>query len=338
MGRDPGVEGRMGAPEGVRRMPGGGGIGRPVALSGRPGGGGIGRPVALSGGRRGVGVSPSPVGRWVGRMVVGPSGVTVRTGGALGAAAARERTKRGAASSLGAALSVGGTSLTGAGTASTGLGVGTGAGVTSTTRLGAGAGALDSASARGRAALGAFAGSAGGVSRRSPSASTRRRIRSAWASSMDADGLEAPMPNFWAIVSNSLLVSPSSLESSCTRIFFSAKTIPHVACVVCARTATYSFTTTPAFGPSATSALSAVTSVSPTGARSARVSGPTARRSRHGPSAQNHAPRPSPRPTYHCPSERPTRTNAPSSRLARQTTQVRTGATRPPLPRTRSRW
>ena len=98
MGRDPGVEGRMGAPAGGRRMPGGGGIGRPEGLSGRPGGGGIGRPVALSGGRRGGAASPSPVGRWVGRIVVGPSGVTVRAGGALGAVVALERTTRGAAS------------------------------------------------------------------------------------------------------------------------------------------------------------------------------------------------------------------------------------------------
>jgi hypothetical protein len=34
------------------------------------------------------------------------------------------------------------------------------------------------------------------------------------------------MPSFWASVSNSLLVRPSSLESSCTRIFFWAKTFP----------------------------------------------------------------------------------------------------------------
>jgi len=75
-------------------------------------------------------------------------------------------------------------------------------------------------------ALAAFAASSGWTSRRSPSASARRRIRSAWASSIDAEGLEAPMPSFWASVSSSLLVRPSSLESSCTRIFFWAKTFP----------------------------------------------------------------------------------------------------------------
>jgi hypothetical protein len=37
---------------------------------------------------------------------------------------------------------------------------------------------------------------------------------------MEADGLDAPMPSVWASASNSLLVRPSSFESSCTRIFF----------------------------------------------------------------------------------------------------------------------
>ena len=76
------------------------------------------------------------------------------------------------------------------------------------------------------AVLGALAAASGCTSRRSPSASARRRMRSAWASSMDAEGLEAPIPSFWARPSNSLLVRPSSLESSCTRIFFCAKTFP----------------------------------------------------------------------------------------------------------------
>src|SRR5580692_6894345 len=73
-----------------RRTPGGGGIGRPVALMGRPGGGGIGRPVALSGGRLAPSPSPAPP-RWVGRIVVGPSGETVRVGTGFGGAT-RERT------------------------------------------------------------------------------------------------------------------------------------------------------------------------------------------------------------------------------------------------------
>jgi hypothetical protein len=93
----------------------------------------------------------------------------------------------------------------------------------------AGAGAASAAAAGAFVALVAlvtFSASAG-TSRRSPSASARRRMRSAWASSIDAEGLEAPMPSFWASASNSLLVSPSSLESSCTRIFFGAKTFPY---------------------------------------------------------------------------------------------------------------
>lgn len=69
-------------------------------------------------------------------------------------------------------------------------------------------------------------GSSGATDRRSPSASALRRMRSAWASSIEADGLDAPIPNVWASASNSLLVKPSSLESSCTRIFFCAKTFP----------------------------------------------------------------------------------------------------------------
>jgi hypothetical protein len=74
--------------------------------------------------------------------------------------------------------------------------------------------------------LAALVASSGWTWRRRPSASARRRMRSAWASSIEAEGLEAPMPSFWASASNSLLVIPSSLESSCTRIFFCAKTFP----------------------------------------------------------------------------------------------------------------
>jgi hypothetical protein len=99
------------------------------------------------------------------------------------------------------------------------------------TRAGRAAGAGAASTGAGLAfvalvALVAFSASAG-TSRRRPSASARRRMRSAWASSIDAEGLEAPMPSFWASASNSLLVSPSSLESSCTRIFFGAKTFPY---------------------------------------------------------------------------------------------------------------
>lgn len=231
MGRGPpGPDGRpLGAPIG-RRAPGGGGIGRPVALIGRPGGGGIGRPVELSGGRV-DGEPPSPASpeteRCVGRMVVGPLGDAMRVGAGF-TIGARLRTTLGSATTGAAGVS-------GAGASRVAVLVSTGC-VTRLTR--AGAAATTSGSATSTAAffvpvvlvafvaLAAFAASSGWTSRRRPSASARRRIRSAWASSMDAEGLEAPMPSFWASVSSSLLVRPSSLESSCTRIFFWAKTFP----------------------------------------------------------------------------------------------------------------
>ena len=230
IGRDPAAPGaRLVEPGMGRRAPGGGGIGRPVALSGRPGGGGIGRPVALSGGRIGAPPSPpSPVGRCVGRIVVGPSGDTVLVGTGFGAAA-RLRTTFGPAGSTGAD---GTSTLTSAGFASTpgvspaGAGAGAlGAFATLVARTDA-TGAASLATSAAFASFSGLAAGSGSTTRRSPSASARRRMRSACASSMDADGLEAPMPSFWASASNSLLVSPSSFESSCTRIFFCAKTFP----------------------------------------------------------------------------------------------------------------
>src|ERR1700677_1521560 len=98
MGRGPLEGAPRFAPVGMgRRAPGGGGIGRPVELKGRPGGGGIGRPDALSGGR----LEPSPPAgppRGVGRMVVGPSGETLRVGAGF-TGIARERTTLGALTS-----------------------------------------------------------------------------------------------------------------------------------------------------------------------------------------------------------------------------------------------
>ena len=231
----PGADGRVPGANG-RRAPGGGGIGRPVALIGRPGGGGIGRPVELSGGRV-EGVPPSPASpdteRWVGRMVVGPLGEAVRVGtgftiGArlrttLGSAAAGARGASSTGCVVGAAVSAGlVTRLTRTGGASTT----SGAAATAAAFLVPVAFVAFTA----LVALAALAASSGCTSRRSPSASARRRIRSAWASSIDAEGLEAPMPSFWASVSSSLLVRPSSLESSCTRIFFWAKTFPCFSC------------------------------------------------------------------------------------------------------------
>ena len=67
----------------------------------------------------------------------------------------------------------------------------------------------------------AFAGlaSSGCSGRISPSRSARRRTRSAWASSMLEEWLLTPIPRATQRSSVSLLVSPSSLASSWTRIF-----------------------------------------------------------------------------------------------------------------------
>jgi hypothetical protein len=228
MGRDPPAPGARLVEPGIgRRAPGGGGMGRPVALSGRPGGGGMGRPVALSGGRvEGAPPSPPPsLGRCVGRIVVGPSGDAVRVGTGF-TTAARLRTTFGplvSASGAGAGAALTSTDATFEldDTAATGA-VSLVAFATLDTRTGASAAGALTASTT----FAAFGASSGSTTRRSPSASARRRIRSAWASSMDAEGLDAPMPSFWASASNSLLVRPSSFESSCTRIFFCAKTFP----------------------------------------------------------------------------------------------------------------
>jgi hypothetical protein len=158
-------------------------------------------------------------------MVVGPSGEAVRVGTGLGTAA-RLRTTLGPGASTGATggastlTSSGFTSMLGASTAGA-----TGA-LGGFTTLVVRTDASGVASLVASGALAGFAASPGSTTRRSPSASARRRMRSACASSMDADGLDAPMPSFWASASNSLLVSPSSFESSCTRIFFCAKTFP----------------------------------------------------------------------------------------------------------------
>lgn len=244
IGRGP-LEGPRPVPLGIgRRTPGGGGMGRPVALKGRPGGGGMGRPLELSGGRW----LPSPLAppRGVGRIVVGPSGETVRVGVGLGGTT-RDRTTLGplgAGSVAGASVVAVAESFNCAGAwATTGCaatGAGAGAGVL-VTRAGRGACSIGAAGGASTVAFAAFVAfvalsalaASAGTSRRNPSASARRRMRSACASSIDADGLEAPIPSFWASASNSLLVNPSSFESSCTRIFFGAKTFlyfvsPHV--------------------------------------------------------------------------------------------------------------
>lgn len=232
MGREPVAPGaRLGPPGDIgRRAPGGGGIGRPEELRGRPGGGGIGRPEELRGGRVEAPPSPSPPApRWVGRIVVGPSGDAARVGVGFGTAARLRTTlgASGAGSATTAASIAGGVALAAGGAMTRDARGGLEASIGAGAGAGTGAGAWVAAVAlTAFTVLAALVASSGWTSRRRPSASARRRMRSAWASSIEAEGLEAPMPSFWASASNSLLVIPSSLESSCTRIFFCAKTFP----------------------------------------------------------------------------------------------------------------
>ena len=217
---------------GVRR-PGGGGMGLPDWLSGRPGGGGMGLPDWLSG-RGGAGAPAGGAGGALGADAVGAAG-GMGVAGRSGAAGA------GAGTALGACgAGVAGASATGAsGAGGVGRGVGRGAAgagwrVEVITRRGAaasedasGAGAGAGAASTGASAcflaavfLGAGSGSSGWTSRRRPSASALRRTRSAWASSIDEEWLFTPIPNAIERSSASLLVIPSSLASSWTRIFF----------------------------------------------------------------------------------------------------------------------
>jgi hypothetical protein len=137
---------------------------------GRPGGGGMGRPVNEDTGGRGRESPESPgagVEGRLGRIVVGPSGEGRGGATGFGGGPTRgERTVRVVDSSLGR----------GELSAVTGDGAGVGG------LSGAGSGFAE-----------VFTSCA--PARRSPSASALRRMRSAWASSMDAEGLEAPIPS-----------------------------------------------------------------------------------------------------------------------------------------------
>jgi hypothetical protein len=215
----------------------------------------------------------------VGRIVVGPSGDALRVGAGF-TMGARLRTTLGAGSATGAGAAA---TVASAGASENGEGDWTAVSVglvTRLTRAGAAGSAFSLAGAAfvaagvfvALAALAALAASSGCTSRRSPSASARRRMRSAWASSIDAEGLDAPMPSVWASVSSSLLVRPSSFESSCTRIFFWAKTFP---CFSCRRFRGHSYLFfhnhrqgRPRFR---SNARISTTSLSPAGARSARA-------------------------------------------------------------------
>ncbi len=195
-GRGPPVRGPLGPPGRLDGPPGRapGAPGAPAPAGRRiPGGGGIGRPLALVGGMGRDGASPaSPAGRWLGRMVWGPPGAGARGATGFGGTTVRVRTVRGSdepsTTGVASAGAAGAASATGAGVGATGAGVGA-------TGAGAGAGAATSTAASSAALALALArlfdGSSGCTSRRRPSVSARRRIRSAWASSMDAEELEA---------------------------------------------------------------------------------------------------------------------------------------------------
>jgi hypothetical protein len=142
----------------------------------------------------------------VGRIVVGPSGETVRVGTGFGGATRERTTLVALAAGAVAASEATGTGAASAGAASAGAAAAgaaaagaAGGGVTLAVRTGASsAGAVGAAGVVAFAALVAFVAfsDSAGTSRRSPSASARRRMRSACASSIDADGLEAPIPSF----------------------------------------------------------------------------------------------------------------------------------------------
>src|SRR5258706_11992456 len=210
----------MGRPEGDTGR-GGGGIGRPVDESGgRGGGGGVTRAAGAAGasGRAALGGVVGAM-RAAGADGVGASGGraaitrgTTRAPGGRSSSTGRLRTTR--AGSTSAATSSGsastGSSITGVSTTTTGVSSTTG--TTSSTTAAAAAAAF-------LVGFLTLAGSSGWCSRTSPSRSAPRRTRSACASSMLEEWLFTPMPSARQRSRASLLVSPSSFASSCSRIF-----------------------------------------------------------------------------------------------------------------------
>ena len=179
----------------------------------------------------GAGVAGTAGGRGPGAIAsdAGADSGRIGAAGAAGTAAAGRCSVGGGVAMVGAdAAAIGATSrgatggATGAGVCATG--VTTGAATT-------GAGAWATGAGTGGASTGSVSvaedfffpldatGSSGWTSRMRPSRSARRRARSAWAPSMPEEWLFTPMPNTAARSSISLLVSPSSRASSCTRIF-----------------------------------------------------------------------------------------------------------------------
>jgi hypothetical protein len=233
-------------------------MGRPVADIGAAGRGppgmgpraaGRGTSVGPVGGgvaaRRGSAAAGSPEGR-VGRGRSVERDEMTRPGIGVGAVAgagsgAGASTAGAAAAAAAGAWAASGTSIVSAGSAMFAIVSGTwtmdssssgelegGVAVAAAAGAGVAAGASSAASAPGSAVflapafLAAFLtglGSSGCSSRISPSRSALRRTRSAWASMMLDEWVLTPMPRSRQRSRHSLLVSPSSLASSCTRSF-----------------------------------------------------------------------------------------------------------------------
>ncbi len=194
--------------------------------------------VGAEAGGRGPGATASEAGAAGGRVVEVGAWAGGVAAGAVGEAAAGATavTATGAGAAGSGVATTGGASATGAGA----VGVATAPLEVATAPLVAAplVTALDGAALDGAATSGAgdadstaaasadafflpltTTGSSGWTSRIRPSRSARRRARSAWASSMPDEWLFTPMPKTAARSSISLLVSPSSRASSCTRIF-----------------------------------------------------------------------------------------------------------------------
>jgi hypothetical protein len=208
-------------PDDVTRRPGGaGGVGRDATGRGGAGGGIWRAGVSGAGGAAGAGSAAAAAGRSAGVSAGrGCAGVSVDS--AAGAAGSCSGCRAGAcasgaASAAGAAAAaafLAGASLAGAFLAATFF-----AGAfLAAAFLAAALSPSEVSTGSPVAALGL--GASGWRSRTRPSRCARRRTRSACASSMPEECVLTPMPNARQRSRHSLLVSPSSLASSWTRIF-----------------------------------------------------------------------------------------------------------------------
>ena len=213
-------------------------------IGGRGPCGGIGRAATPSGGCPAGGRTGSlGCGRLeITRCSTEPSSRGAAATGATGSGAGGRTAGTGAAAgttgaSVGAGVGVG-AGATGGALAPTTDGPGAGRSTTDSTGLGASAGLIASTTGAGAGAagagtstsapflpLGSTLGSSGCSSRVRPSLVARRRRRSPCASWMLEEWLLASMPRTIARSSVSLFVIPSSLASSCSRMFFGTETI-----------------------------------------------------------------------------------------------------------------